>query len=127
MKITVQFDSAKILKSRGLGSSDKVRKFLASEVYRLSDKYTPMSSGAGEHFKNDAQIASDGSQIVYIAPYAHYQWYGEVMAGRAPKEYTGRKLTYNGAPMRGARWTERMLADKRAEIEKNVEEYIKKG
>lgn len=129
MRVSVKVDinTRKILESRGLGASNKVQKYLASEVVRLSDPYVPMSSGSGAHMKNQSQIASDGSQIVYPAPYAHYQYYGEVMAGRAPKHYTGRKLTYNGAPMRGARWTERMLADKRTEIENNVENYIKKG
>lgn len=127
IKATIDFDTSKILASRGLGATNKARKYLASEVVRLSDKYVPMSSGAGAHFKNAVTIASNGSEIVYPGPYAHYQYYGEVMAGRAPKHYTGRELTYNGAPMRGARWLERMLADKREEIEKNVENYIKKG
>lgn len=124
MKISVKTDinTKKIMAARGLGSSGQVQKYLASEVVRLSDPYVPMQQGA---LKNQKQIASDGSQIVYTQPYAHYQYYGEVMAGRAPKQYTGEKLTYNGAPMRGARWTERMLADKRHEIEKNIENYIK--
>ena len=124
VKCTVDINTKKIMAARGLGSSNKVQKYLASEVVRLSDPYVPMQQG---YLKNQRQMASDGSQIVYTQPYAHYQYYGEVMAGRAPKQYTGRKLTYNGAPMRGARWTERMLADKRDEIEKNVENFIKKG
>ena len=126
MRVSVKVDinTRKILESRGLGASNKVQKYLASEIVRLSDPYVPFQQGM---LKNQKQIASDGSQIVYTQPYAHYQYYGEVMAGRAPKSYTGRKLTYSGAPMRGARWTERMLADKRTEIENNVENYIKKG
>lgn len=124
MKVTVSIDANKILQSRGLGSSTKVQQFLASEVRRLSDPYTPMQQG---DLKNRVQIASDGSEIVYTQPYAHYQYYGEVMAGRAPKHYTGKKLTYNGAPMRGARWVERMVIDKRKDLENSVEEYIKRG
>ena len=124
MKVTVNIDSKKILASRGLGSSDKVKKYLASEVVRLSDPYVPMQQGA---LKNQRTIAADGSQIVYTQPYAHYQYYGKVMAGRAPKKYTGDDLTYHGAPMRGVRWTERMLADKKHEIEKNVETFISRG
>lgn len=124
IKCMVDINKSKILSSRGLGASNNARKYLASEVVRLSDPYVPMQQGA---LKNQRQIASDGSQIVYTQPYAHYQYYGEVMAGRAPKQYTGRKLTYNGAPMRGARWTERMLADKQHEIEKNIGNFIKKG
>lgn len=122
VKCTVDINTKKILASRGLGASNKVQKYFASEVVRLSDPYVPMQQGM---LKNQRTIAPDGSEIVYTQPYAHYQYYGEVMAGRAPKQYTGRKLTYNGAPMRGARWTERMLADKQHEIEKNIENYIK--
>lgn len=124
MKIKVDIDAKKILASRGLGSSNKARKYIASEVARLSDPYVPMQQGM---LKNQRTIASDGSYIVYTQPYAHYQYYGKVMAGRAPKKYTGDDLTYNGAPMRGARWTERMLIDKRAEIENNVEKFIARG
>ena len=124
MRVTVNINASKILKERGLGSSTKVQKYLASEVRRLSDPYVPMQQG---DLKNRNTIANDGSQIVYTQPYAHYQYYGEVMAGRAPKSYTGKKLTYNGAPMRGARWTERMIADKKHELEKNVETFIKRG
>lgn len=121
MKVTVNINAQKILASRGLGSSKKAQKFLASEVARLADPYTPFQS---RNLQNSKQIASDGSQIVYTAPHAHYQYYGEVMAGRPPKSYTGRKLTYNGAPMRGARWIERMVADKKNELENNVEAFI---
>lgn len=124
MRVTVNINASKILKERGLGSSTKVQQYLASEVRRLSDPYVPMQQG---DLKNRNTIANDGSQIVYTQPYAHYQYYGEVMAGRAPKSYTGKKLTYNGAPMRGARWTERMIADKKHELEKNVETFIKRG
>ena len=123
MRVTVNIDAKKILASRGLGSSTKVQKYLASEVKRISEPYVPMQQGD----LVDAQIAADGSQIVYTQPYAHYQYYGKVMAGRAPKKYTGDDLTYHGAPMRGARWTERMLADKKHEIEKNVETFIDRG
>ena len=121
MNVKVNIDVNKILASRGLGPSKKVQKYLASEVKRLSDPYTPKQQGDLQK----AKIASDGSEIVYPGPYAHYQYYGEAMEGRPPKHYTGKPLTYNGAPMRGKRWTERMLADKRNEIINNVEKYIK--
>lgn len=126
MKVKVDISPAKILASRGLGGDKSAQKYLASEVKRLSDKYVPMSSGAGAHMKNLAIIASDGSNIVYPGPYAHYQYYGEVMAGRPPKHYTGKALTYHGAPMRGPQWDKRMLADKSKEIENNLDTFIKK-
>lgn len=123
MKVKVDINPGKILANMGLGGSKKVQKYLASEVKRLSGPYTPFRQGD----LKKPQIASDGSYIVYSQPYAHYQWYGKVMAGRPPKKYTGGDLTYNGAPMRGPRWTERMMIDKRKEIENNVEQFIKRG
>ena len=122
--IKVDLPKAEILKNLGLGGSDKVRKYVASQVKRLCDPYVPMQQGL---LKNSATIAGDGSYIVYTQPYAHYQYYGEVMAGRAPKQYTGKKINYHGAPMRGKQWDKRMLADKSKDLERSVETYIKKG
>ena len=122
VKVKVDINTAKILKARGLGSDTGARKYIASEVKRLCDPYVPMQQGT---LKNNATIAADGSQLVYTQPYAHYQYYGEVMAGRAPKQYTGDKLTYHGAPMRGAQWEKRMLADKSKDLESSIEAYIK--
>ena len=124
MSIKVYLPKAEILKNLGLGGTNKVQKYLASQVKRLCDPYVPMQQGL---LKNQATIASDGSSIVYTQPYAHYQYYGKVMGGRPPKEYTGDDLTYHGAPMRGPEWEKRMLADKSGDLERSIEAYIKKG
>lgn len=123
VKVKVDIPTAEILKSRGLGSDTGARKHLASEVKRLCDPYVPMQQGM---LKNNVTIAADGSQLVYTQPYAHYQYHGKVMAGRAPKHYTGDDLTYHGAPMRGPQWDKRMLADKSQDLEKSLDAYIKK-
>jgi hypothetical protein len=122
VKITIDIDTAEIMKKRGLGGDHRAQVFLASEVKRLSDKYVPMQQGI---LKNRAVVASDGSTLTYTQPYAHYQYYGEVMEGRAPKKYAGRELTYHGGPMRGPRWDKRMLADKSNELTDNMQKYIK--
>ena len=124
MSVKIDINTNKILKVRGLGGSKEAQKYLASEVKRLCDPYVPKQQG---NLKNNATIAGDGSQLVYNQPYAHYQYYGQVMAGRAPKHYTGESLSYHGAPMRGAQWEKRMLADKSKDLERSVEAYIKKG
>lgn len=121
MKITFDVNTAQILKKRGLGGDNRARIYLASEVKRLCDPYVPMQRGI---LKNTAVTAADGSSITYIQPYAHYQYYGEAMAGRAPKKYSGKPLHYNGGPMRGPRWDKRMLADKKKDLEKSMEDYI---
>lgn len=126
MKVTVKVDvnTAKIMRQRGLGGDHGAQRFLASEVQRLSDPYIPMQQGM---LKNQNIIAQDGSSITYTQPYAHYQYYGQAMAGRAPKKYTGNELDYHGAPMRGKEWDKRMMADKREEIERNLEIFVKRG
>lgn len=120
VKVTVNYDPFTILKVRGLGSSNGARKHLASTVKSFCESYVPFNQG--ELMK--AVISSDGSELVYNQPYAHYQYYGQAMAGRAPKSYTGADLTYNGAPMRGAQWDKRMLADRKQDLVKSVEAYI---
>ncbi len=123
MKVTVKVDvdTAAIMRRRGLGGDNRAQVYLASEVKRLSDPYVPMQQGL---LKNQAVVASDGSTLTYTQPYAHYQYYGEAMAGRAPKQYTGKPLTYHGAPMRGKQWVPRMLADKSDDLTKNLKTYI---
>ncbi len=125
MKISckVNIDVNAILADRGLGPDRQAEKFLASEVKRLSDPYVPFRQGT---LKNTAQIEQDGAGtfLVYRTPYAHYQWYGEAMAGPPPKHYTGRPLTYSGGGLRGPRWTERMLADRRADVVRSLAEHV---
>ena len=48
-----------------------------------------------------------------------------MMAGRAPKHYTGQPLTYHGGALRGKQWDKRMMADHGNEVEKDLEGYLK--
>ena len=115
-----------------MGGDHRLRVFLASEVKRFCDPYVPMQQGL---LKNQAVVASDGSTLTYTQPYAHYQYYGKVMgpnyetkkgwrSGKAPKHYTGKDLTYHGAPMRGPRWDKRMLADKHDDLVRSLKAEI---
>lgn len=120
VKVIANFNGKLILSRCGIGNNG-LRKYLASRVKMRNDPYVPMQSGT---LKNQAQIASDGSMLIYSQPYAHYQYHGQVMAGRAPKHYTGKPLTYHGAPMRGPNWEKRMLADHVHDLEKDCAAYI---
>lgn len=122
VKIDVKFSPNDALQKRGMGGSPELRRFLAARVKTRCDPYVPMQQGV---LKNTAQVSSDGSQLIYSAPYARYQFYGVVMAGRAPKTLTGKAIQYHkGAPMRGKQWLNRMMADHRGDIEKDVAGYI---
>lgn len=126
MGFKVNMNSAAILRKRGLGDGTKARKYLASTVKRLCDPYVPMSAGSGAHMKNRAEINESGGQVElrYPGPYAHYQYVGEVMAGRAPKHYTGRAIDYTGGPMRGREWDKRMMADRGREVVDALADYV---
>lgn len=121
-KIYPRIETGVILESRGLGRSVGARKHLATTVARLSDPYVPMAQGT---LKNTVQIDAEGRAILYRQPYAHYQYYGEVMAGRAPKQYTGKPIHYHGEPMRGPNWDKRMMADRGDEVVDSLAKYVK--
>lgn len=83
----VNISTAKILRRYGLGEDKAAQRFLAEDVERKCQPYVPMSAGSAAHMVNAARVTADS--IIYPGPYAHYQYVGEGMAGRAPKHYTG--------------------------------------
>lgn len=120
VNINVNIDTDRILRERGLGSSKEAARFLAGEVKRLCDPYVPFEQGT---LKNGAQATDDS--VVYNAPYAHYQYNGEVMAGRAPKHYTGDAIEYhNDTGLRGKEWDKRMMADRGDELRASFAKHI---
>ena len=123
MKITVTstINVNNILKERGLGPDKKAQRYLANRVRLRCMPYTPRQSGI---LSNTSHISSNGDAVVWEQPYAHYQYYGQVMGGRAPKHYTGKALSYSGGPMRGPQWDKRMMADHRGDIENDLAAYM---
>ena len=131
VRVTTKIDVGGILRKRGLGDSNRVRKYLASQVRKRSDPYVPFRQGT---LKNTAKISPGGTQVIYTQPYAGYQYRGLVMgpnvltkngwrsmAKKGGKYYTGQALKYksdNG--MRGPYWDKRMLENHRDDLEKDV-------
>lgn len=120
------------LEARGLKPGGKVQKFIDSEVIRLCDPKVPFATGVLKHSAITASVIGQG-MVVYATSYARYLYYGEVYGPNIPryeagelagfwsppgkkKHPTGRKLTYNGAPERGALWFERMKAERGDDI-----------
>jgi hypothetical protein len=127
MKLTIipNIDPDKILRKRGLGSSNEAQKQIATQLERVLRPYVPMSLGSAAHMLTGVKIASDGSTITYPGPYGHFLYVGEVMVGASgspwalsgeAKRYAGRELTYNGGPMRGKQWDKRYMADHKREF-----------
>lgn len=109
------------LEKRGLTPGGRVQKAVDEAVIRYCDPKVPFRTGTLKHSAITASAIGDG-MIVYATPYARYLYYGEVYGPNIPifeggelagffspphKYPTGRPLTYNGAPDRGAYWFER--------------------
>lgn len=121
-----------ILARRGLQPGGKVQKVVDEAVLRYCAPKVPFDTGYLIRSAITASAIGEGL-IVYATPYARYLYYGEIygpnfpifeggeLAGfRSPKgkkkHPTGRKLTYQGAPERGALWFERMKAEHKDDI-----------
>lgn len=134
-KVKVNIDCKKIMNSRGLGKDRKAAKHLANLVAQKCDKRVPKQDG---HLKGQHKIVDngDGVGILYTQPYAHYQYEGKVMgpnytdgngrfwSGKAPKRYTGKKLTYNQGPMRGSKWDVRTMQAEGDAIVSSFAKYV---
>lgn len=118
----------KIIKDHGLNENGGVTRFLRDDVDRLCDPYIPMASGT---LKNTKTYPSN-HEIRYTSPYAHYMYKGKKAVGPSrPKgvkrAISNMPLKYQGAPKRGAEWDKRMMNDRKKDIIKDVENFIKNG
>ena len=99
-----------ILKERGLEAGGRVQKYIDETVIDLCEPYVPVDTGA---LKESPRTSSPpgGGKVVYGVPYARKQYYENKGDGG----------------LRGARWFERMKADRLNDIERMVNEEIKRG
>ena len=133
-------DTNKIIKDHGLDRDGRAVKFLRDTVDRFCDAYIPMQSGKLKNTK----LYRDNHSITYVSPYAHYMYKGKVYispslgvsgvktkSGRwwspkgETKTPTNRSFNYNGAPKRGAEWDKRMKADRKKDIERDLQNFLK--
>ena len=101
------------------GNYNNAQEYVDTAVLRLSEPYLPFRIGI---LKKSGLLGTEigSGTVIYNAPYAHYQYYGIVYEGKAPKQPTDRSLTYSGAPKRGKLWFERMKADHKNRIIKGA-------
>ena len=136
MKIEVQVisnDIADRLKKAG----EAAQIYYVSRVQAYSDKYIPFKTGT---LKNTAEIGKD--YILYTQPYARMHWFGKKMVDPAinaagfltkdgwrsrkgvKKVRTDKDLSYDGGPLRGPFWIERMWIDKHEAITREIGNYL---
>ena len=99
-----------IIKDRGLDKGGRVQKYIDETVIDFCEPYVPFDTGA---LKESPKSCSPpgGGQVVYGVPYARRQYYENKGDGG----------------LRGARWFERMKADRLEEIVNGANEEVKKG
>lgn len=129
LNIKVKMNSTKkIIKDHGLDKDGKVTKFLRDDVYRLYEPYVPRENG--DLYRNVTY--PNKHSIKHIMPYSHYMYKGKTVVGASRPKGVKRKISnkplqYQGAPKRGAQWDKRMINDRRREVCKDVENFIKNG
>lgn len=119
-----------MLKKRGLQNMGPVQKVIDQEVIRLMAPYTPRQNNA---LIDSATLGTDigSGEINQNTPYSRYHYYGKLMvssitgsayASKGEKKIlTDKDMKYNGAPMRGPFWFDRMKADRKDDILKGAQ------
>lgn len=87
-----------LIAARGLEVGGKTQKFIDSEVLLQSSPYVPFRKGVLEGSGTRHTNIGSG-KVIYKTPYARRMYYNP-------------QYNFQGAPMRGAYWFERMKADK---------------
>lgn len=111
------------------------QEYVDSTVIRYMTPYTPMRNGI--LYKSAILGTTIGSgEIIQVAPYARYQYYGKLMVSRITgspwakqgesKVLTETPLKYSTFrhPLAGSHWFERMKADKKDVILRSAQRIL---
>ena len=141
MQITFELKSAKI-NARGMAnkleSDSAFWTYAASEWHKLYSPYVPFESGT---LRDSVTIAPN--TITHNAPYAHYQYTGDVYGPNypitqngvqvgyysptnRPKHPTGKRLKYKN-PKAAAKWDQVAAATQTPKLISSLQAYIDSG
>lgn len=133
-----------ILNKYNLQTGGKAQQVLDKSVIDWCLQYCPWETGSLAKSAYAATTIGSG-KVIYPGPYARYLYYGEVMGPNIPvfeddtgiptryysppgrkKHLTGRQLQFSkdANPLAGSLWFERMKADHKADIIKEVKSVV---
>ena len=138
MKVKAEIKPAqRILRTHGLQEGGPVQKLVDSECMRYMSDYMPRRQAGELEHKMVAATTIGSGEIDTPGPFAHYLYEGILYVSPTTgsawakkneiKVPTGKELTYNGAPMRGKKWFERMKADHKEDIIQSARKALSKG
>lgn len=133
-------DMTAVLKWNPKFSQKYVKKFreaqiwLDSEILRLSEPYVPKLTGMLTALGTLGTEIGSG-WIIWLGPYAKFQYYGKVMIGEQSgkvwadkgekKIVTNRDIQYHGGGLRGSFWVRRMQEVHGRHLERGVKRIIR--
>ena len=127
-RLDAHLDPDDILAQLGLDDGGRVQQIIDQRVIDFSLPYVPASPDRTLEFSAQVSTEVGRGLVVWNTPYARYQYYGFVMTDDAGRTWVGpgetkpvvtdRPLTYDTSqnPMAGARWFDRMKADRLNDI-----------
>lgn len=140
MKITAHLylpSVEKMMENCGLNKGGKVQQYIDNFVKEKSEPYIPHKTGA---LVASSSISSNGGQVIWNTPYAHYMYEGKLMISPSTgsswaKKYEqklyaepSKTLHYqSGNENRRERWFDRMIIDKKDELIKNCQNIVNGG
>ena len=113
----------RIVSRLGVGKRGDVQMFLTATVNRRITRYMPYRSGV---LATKSKYIKSPTEIEVLSPYARYQYYGKVMAGKPPKTATDKDIRYDKTknPLAGPFWDRHMMAAEGKQIATEVQAYI---
>lgn len=135
--IAKMLPTSEVLRRHKLQEDGPVQALIDSECMRYMNDYMPRrQAGELEHMMAIATVIGSG-EIDTPGPYAHYLYEGILFVDpetgsswakkNAIKVKTEKELTYAGAPMRGKKWFDRMIADHKDDILKAAQALVDRG
>ena len=111
-----------LIRSRGLDPEGKAQMFHTMNVNRRIGKYMAHLTGTLEtklHYRTS-------TEIVYVGPYAQYQYHGVAMAGTPPKVVTDKPLEYTKTfnPLAGPYWDRALVAAEGRALTEDLQRFI---
>lgn len=125
-----------IVNEVGINENGKVQKYVDNFVLQKCDPYIPFNAGV---LIASGIISSSGGKVIWNSPKAQYLYEGKLMVSPTTGSSWAKKgeqkilaspekdLTYRGAPIRGAKWFDRMIVDKKSELIDGCKKMINGG